>query len=625
MLQAIRDKAHGVFAWAMLILVGIPFALWGINNYFEGGKEKPVAVVGDREIFEKDLNRAYQNLVSRIGSSDYDEKQIKREALEQLINEELITQNAAKQSLGLAESDIRDYITSQAYFQTEGKFDKEKLKALLASQGMTPAQLTAQVAKQLLNEQYVRGVADSAFVTKQQLESFYRLRNQERQIAYFVIPPKKFDGEIADKDILNYYNEHKILFQNPEKVSVDYVSLGIDDVAGDFKPTEDELKTQYEEQKAQFSTPERRKVSHILIVAEEDKEASVKAAQTKAEQIQQRLGKGEDFAKLAKEVSDDTDSKAKGGDLGFVDKQALDPNFAKVAFTLGKNEVSPPVKTPFGYHLIKLTELVPATVKSFDEVRSELIQNYQRTSAENKFYEAKQKLDELGFEHNDSLDAVAKALKLKINSTGLFTRDAGEGVATEPLFRNAAFTTEVFDGKNSAAVEVGTDKVYLLHLKEHQLASDKPLADVKQQIIQDVRAQRAQEATRLLAEQVAAEIKQGKSLADAAKSNGVAVVKATVKLVGTSDLPTELITAVNKAPLPQGGKSSPLLAKLGNGDQAVFMLTEVKDGSLASVDPKEVEMAKEYLLKNAGQAEMAAFLDYLRTTAKVKINNPDLQ
>lgn len=622
MLQAIRDKAHGIFAWVMLVGVGIPFGLWGINNYFDGGKEKPVAVVGDRELFERDVNRAYENLVSRLGTSDYDEKQIRQEALEKLIDDELISQNARARDLTVSEADIRAYVQSQPFFQTEGKFDKEKLKTMLASQGMSSPQFTAQVAKQLVDEQYVRGVSDTAFVTKRQLEEFYRLRNQERQIEYFTLPLKVPEEAVADKDIEAYYQANKSQFQNPEKLSVEYLSLTLDDVSKGFQAAEDELKALYEEQKAQYGTPERRKVSHILIGADVDKEESLKAAQAKAEQIRQRLGKGEDFAKLAKELSDDKDSAAKGGDLGFVDKEAMDPNFSGAVFSLGKDEISQPVKTPFGYHLIKVTELVPAKTKKFEEVREELAKSYQRTAAENKFYDAKQKLDELSFENNDSLEPVAKALNLKINQTALFTREAGEGVAAEALLRNAAFTPEVLDGKNSAAVEVGDDKVYVLHLKEHQPASDKPLAEVKQDIVAALRAKQAREALGRQAEQLVAEVRQGKSMAEVAKSVGASLSKASVKLVGKSELPPELVNAVNKAPLTRAGKPSPTLVALEKGGQVLFVLSEVKDGSLASVDPKEQEMAKDYLVRNAGQAELGAFLGSLREQAKVKVSAP---
>ena len=625
MLQAIRDKAHGIFAWVMLLFVGIPFGLWGINNYFNGGKEKPIAVVGEREILEKDVNRAYENLVARMGSSDYDDKQLRHEALEQVINMELINQASRKEGLAVSEAEIRGYVQSQPYFQSEGKFDKDRLNSVLASQGMSPPQFAAQVKEQMLNEQFVRGITDTAIVTKRQLENFYRFRNQERQVEYFTIPLKKADAEIQDKDIEAYYQENKSQFQNPEKVSVEYVSLSIDDISGDFKPTEEELKNLYEEQKAQYGTPEQRKVSHILIAADMDKEDEAKAAQTKAEALRARLSKGEDFSALAKESSDDKESAVKGGDLGLNTKEATHPDLANTAFALAKGEVSQPVKTKFGYDLIKVTELIPATTKKFEDVRAELEKNYRRNAAENKFYEAKQKLDEMSFEHKDSLEPLAKNLNLKIAQTGFFTREAGDGEAADALFRNAAFAPEVLEGNNGAALEIGTDKVYVLHLKDHQPASDKPLAEIKVEIKARLLDKMAQDATRKQAEQLLADVQKGKSLSDVAKSIGAAPNKATVKLAGKSDLPPALLKAVNKSPRPSAGKPSASLATLDNGVQAVFVLTEVKDGTLASVDPKELEMAKEYLGKNAGQAEFNAYLDYLRGKIGVEVSDQSKQ
>lgn len=625
MLQAIRDKAHGIFAWAMLILVGIPFALWGINNYFEGGKEKPVAIVGDRDLFERDVNRVYENMVARLGTSDFDDKQVRHEALEQIINDELVTQNAHKAGLTVSEADIRSFIQTQPFFQNEGKYDVERVKSILAAQGMSSAQFAAQVAKQLVDEQYIRGITDTDIITQKQLEGFYRLRNQERSVDYFQVPVKKYTGEVADKDIEAYYEQNRNQYRNPDKISVEYLSLTLDDVSKDQQVTEEDLKALYEEQKAQYTTPEKRKVSHILINADTDNEEALKAAQTKAEQARERIMKGEDFAKVAKALSDDKDSAAKGGDLGFVNKESLDPNFANSAFALANGEVSQPVKTSFGFHIIKVTELIPGSSKSFEEVKAELTQNFKRTSSENKFYEAKQKLDELSFEHNDGLDQVAKALNMKVETTGLFTRDAGDGVMADSTLRASAFSNEVMEGKNSAAIEIGNDKVYVLHIKEHHPATDKPLSEVKATIADQLKFLRTQQDTKQFASQLRDQIKQGKPIAEVAKSAGATVNKSVVKLTGQSNLSPSLIKAINKAPIPAQGKSTPHLTTLDDGTQVVFVLTEVKDGALASVDPKELEMAKQYILKNSSQTELHAALELLREKTGVQTFERDKQ
>lgn len=620
MLQAIRNRAQGIFAWVILILIGVPFALWGIQNYFNSGKEQPVAVVGERDIFERDISRAYeQNLANLAGIGNYDEKQLKREALNGLIREELIIQGAEHDGLSLGDNDVRAFVQSSPYFQTDGKFDKEKYKLMLSSQGISPAQFAAQIRKSLTMEQYQRGITDTAFVTKQQLETFYRLRNEQRQIEYFTVPLKKFEGEIPEKDVEAYYQENLGAFQNPERVSVEYLSISLDDIAKTIHPTEEELKGLYEEQKAQYKTPERRKVSHILIAVEGGNEASDKTALTKATQLRERVMKGEDFSMVAKEASDDKASAEKGGDLGFISQETVDPNFANTAFTLPKDEISQPVKTPFGYHLIKVTEVVPGTMKPFGEVRQELAQNFQRSAAENEFYELGQTLTEQSFEHPDTLEPAAKALNLKIVQTGLFTRDAGEGIAAEQRVREAAFSQDVLEGKNSEPVEIANEKVFVLHLKEHQPASNKPLVEVKQEIVDALRTKKGRAEAHKRAEQLLAEVNEGKSMTDVAKASRLALNKPPAIRRNANDLPAALVTAAFRLSPSKAGKPNAALAELDNGDQLVFSLLGLTEGSVSTVDAKELDMARDYLAKGAGQSEFGAFVTQLREQADVHV------
>jgi len=623
MLQAIRNQAQK-FAWVILILVGVPFALWGIQNYLGTGQEQPVAVVGDREIFERDVNRVYeQNLANIAGMGDFDEKQLKHEALDRLVREELIAESAADKGLAVSDDEVRGFVQSLPYFQTDAKFDKEKYRLMLSSQGLSPAQFADQIRKALTMEQYQRGLTDTAFVTKQQLETFYRLRNQQREIEYFTLPLKKFDGEISDQDIEAYYQENLVALQNPERIAIEYLSISLEDVANTVQPAEEELKSLYEDQKAQYSTAERRKLSHILVAIESDKEEADKAAQVKAAQLRERLVIGEDFSQVARESSDDKVSAEKGGDLGFLNKEAMEPTFAKAAFSLGKDEISQPIKTSFGYHLIKVTELVPATTKPFAEVRAELARNFQRSAAENKFYELGQTLTEQSFEHPDSLEPAAKALNLKIGQTGFFTRDGGDGIAAEQKVRDAAFSPDVLDGRNSEPVEIANEKVYVLRMKEHQPASNKPLAEVKEDIIAKLRARAGQAQARKQAEQLMAMVKQGKPLSEVAKGAGLAVNKPPAIQRNATSLPAPLVSAAFKAIPAEDGKVGVSLVSLDNGDQVVFTLLGVKEGTVSSVDPKELDMARDYLAKNAGQAEFAAYVAQLREQADVYVKSED--
>jgi peptidyl-prolyl cis-trans isomerase D len=620
MLQAIRDRAQGIFAWVMLILIGVPFALWGIQNYMDSAKEQPAAVVGDHEIFDREVSRAYeQTLANLVGVVDFDEKQLRHEALERLIQEEVIAQSAEDKSLAVSDADVRGFIQSLPYFQTDGKFDKEKYKVMLSSQDMNPNQFAAQVRRALIMEQYQKGILASAFVTQDQVDTLLRLKNQEREIEYVTVPLKPSKRTFSEADIEAYYREHLADFKNPEKVSVDYIAINLEDLAKNVEIADEELRRLYDEQKASFGTEERRKVSHILIPVEAASEEADKAALAKITDIRNRLVKGEDFVKVAKETSGDPVSAQQGGDLGFIDKNALEENFAKAALALRPGELSEPVKTSFGYHLIKVTEVIPAKIKSFDEVKDELRKTAQHNAAETKFYDLGQTLTEQSYEHPDSLEPAAKRLNLNIEHTGLFTREAGEGVTAEDKVREAAFSEEVLNGRNSDPVELGNEKALVLRVKEHQPASDKPLAEVKEAIVAKLRDEEARRETRKQAEDLLEQVREGRPLAEAAKAGGLTVAKPPALRRGADKLPPALVSAVFKAPRPADAKPAPASVELDSGEAVVFNLLAVKDGAPASTEAKEADSVRDFLVKTAGQREFTSFVARLREMADVQI------
>ena len=624
MLQAIRDRAHGIFAWVMLIAIGVPFALWGIQNYIDTGKEKPAAAIGDREIFDRDVTRAYeQSLNNLVGIDDFDEKKLREQALERLISEEVIVQGAEERMLTVSDTEARSFIQTLPYFQTDGKFDKEKYKVMLSAQGMNPTQFAAQIRRALMSEQFQHGVVDSSFVTKGELETLMRLKNQEREIEYAEIPLTQVTRTFSDTEISSYYKRYLTEFRNPERVSVEYLALNFDEIAKDVQVSDEELTKLYEEQKASLGTPERRKISHILIAPGDGSEAALKAAQDKATGIRNRILKGEDFAKLAQEVSSDALSGKAGGDLGFLNKEAQEESFTKAAEKLNSGEVSEPVKTSFGYHLIKVTELIPAKQKSFEEVKEELHKTAQRNAAETRFYEKGQKLAEQTFEHPGSLDTAAQALGLKIQQTVLFTREEGEGLAAEESVRKAAFSEDVLGGRNSEPVELGNEKAVVLRIKEHQQASDKPMAEVKDAIIAKLRDQESRAEAVKSSQELLKTVRDGKSLAEAAKNLGLKITKTGFVRRDNDKLPPELLRAAFTAGRPAAGKVSAGDATQPNGSQWVFSVTTVKDGPMAAADAKDQESASQFMTRSGSQREFGSFVERLRELADVKINNKD--
>ena len=624
MLQAIRDRAHGIFAWVMLIAIGVPFALWGIQNYIDTGKEKPAAVVGDREIFDRDVTRAYeQSLNNLVGIDDFDEKKLREQALEHLISEEVIVQGAEQRMLTVSDTEARSFIQTLPYFQTDGKFDKDKYKVMLSAQGMSPAQFAAQIRRALMSEQFQHGVVDSAFVTKGELETLMRLKNQEREIEYAEIPLPQVTRTFSDPDIASYYQAHLAEFRNPERVSIEYLALNFDEIAKNVQVSDEELTKLYDEQKASLGAPERRKISHILIAPADGSEAALNAAQEKAAGIRERILKGEDFAKLAREVSSDALSGKGGGDLGFLNKDAQEESFTQVAEKLNSGEVSEPVKTSFGYHLIKVTELIPAKQKSFEEVKEELRKTAQRNAAETRFYDQGQKLAEQTFEHPGSLDTAAQALGLKVQQTDLFTREQGEGLGAEEAVRKAAFSEDVLGGRNSEPVELGNEKAVVLRIKEHQQASDKPMAEVKDAIIAKLRDQESRAEALKRSQELLKTVRDGKPLAEAAKSPGFQATKTGFVKRDNDKLPPELLRAAFSAGRPAAGKVTAGEATQANGSQWVFTVSSVKDGPAVAADAKEQESASQFMTRSGSQREFGSFVERLRELADVKINNKD--
>ncbi|MEY4194510.1 MAG: hypothetical protein RLZZ226_878 [Pseudomonadota bacterium] len=622
MLQAIRERAQGVVAWAMLIMIGVPFALWGIQNYFDSAREQPVATVGDHDIFERDVNRVHeQNLANLVGLDQIDEQQLKREALEKLVREEMLAQLAERKKMVVSDDDVREFIQTLPYFQTEGKFDKEKYRIMLSSQGMTPETFIPQVRKALVLEQFQRGVLDSAFVTARETDTLLRLRNLEREVEYLTISPIQSGKVYQDSELEDYLRQHLADFQSPEQVSVEYIVVSLPDIARSISVTDDELHRLYEEQKALYTTDERRRVSHILIAIDGEGADAEASAKTRIQALRSRLVQGEDFAKLARESSADTVSGQKGGDLGIITRGAMEQAFSDSAFTLKSGDLSEPVRTSFGYHLIKVLHVEPAQVQAFEAVKAELTNTFQRNAAENRFYEQGQQLTQLAFEHPDSLDQAAKSLALRIQETSRFTRDAGTGLAEREEIRKAAFSDDVLSGRNSEPVELDNEMAVVLRLKNHDPARSRTVTEARSDIINKMHEEDTRKKTLDKATGFMAEVKEGKSMAALSKDQkGVTYSKIIGVKRDTTEYAPNLVEAIFNTPVDLTGKAPIASVELDNGSQVLFQILSQKTATPGNAN--EQDEARRLLTKSQGQRELTAWIAQLRQGFEVQIREP---
>ncbi|PPK75675.1 peptidyl-prolyl cis-trans isomerase D [Methylobacter tundripaludum] len=619
MLTKIREKAQGAFAWGILIIICVPFALWGIQNYLDTGEEAPVASVGDKDFFQRDVNKAYEQYSQNLQGMTIDEQTLKAQALEKLIKDEVLLQYVHANGLVTTDDAAREFIQSLPYFQVDGKFDDKRYKTMLNLQKMSSGEFVNRIKNALIMEQFQRSIIDSSFATKYDVESFFKIQNQQRDVDYVTVAVQKLAEQPAEEEIAAYYQQHQDLYQTPEQVSVEYIELSLEDIAKTIAVTDDKLKAFYEEQKDQYTTPERRKISHILFAIND--KVDEKTALEKALKAQKELA-NKDFAAVAAEVSDDKLTAKTGGDLGLFNAGVMEKSFEDAASALKLGEVSNPVKSAFGYHLIKVTELVPGEIKPFESVKNEVTKAYQKAQAENAFYEAGETLTEMSYENPDNLKTVADALGVTIKKSAVFTKDKGDSIAADEKIRNAAFTEEVLQGNNSTPIELGTDRLVVLRMLEHKPAAARELNDVKKDIVAVLLSDKAKQQAIETAKKIKTRLQAGESIQTVAAENKLQVKTVAGLTRSKEDVPLPLSQAIFKAAKPVGGKPTVFIAELPAGEQVVVSLSKVKDGVMTEDDKKQMELATKNIAKAFGQTEFNALINSLQAEADISVKAP---
>ena len=619
MLTKIREKSQGAFAGVILTVICVPFVLWGINNYINDGQEAPVASVGKKDFFQRDVNKAYEKYQQSLGGLAVDEATIKSQALSKLIKDEVLLQYVHAKGLTITDDTIRDFVHTLPYFQTDAKFDETKYKQLLSSQRMSSNEFVSQIKNALVMEQFQQSILNSSFVTPYDLERVFKIQNQQRDVEYVTIPVIAITETPSDDTVNAYYQAHQTQYQLPEQVSVEYIELTLEDLAKTIEVTDEKVKAFYDEQSAQYSTPERRKISHILFEINDKQDE--KTALEKANNAKTALTT-KDFSVVANELSEDKLTGKNGGDLGLFNAGVMEKDFDNAAMALKQGEVSVPVKSPFGYHLIKVTELKPAEIKPFESVKAEVAKAYQKSQAENLFYQQGESLTEISYQNSDNLQAAANQLNLTIKKTSLFTQAQGEGIFADEKVRSVAFSDEVLQGTNSTPIEVSTDHLVVLRLLEHKAAENKPLADIKENVIKAVQAEQAQQHVIETAKNIKSKLLAGEVFEKIATEYKFPIQKAAGLTRMKKDFNVVLNEAIFKAAKPITDKPTVFSVALPTHEQVVVNLTKVQDGVISEDDKKRTEMAKKNISKAIGDSEFNALINTLEEKADVEINLP---
>lgn len=632
MMQQIRDGLKGpVIYVALVLIIGVPFAFSGIQGYLQSTTDPVVAKIGDAKITQAQLRTAFdqryrqlqQLLGEKFRADQVNSAKMREAVLNDMVQESLLRQYARNTGYRASDLALRDYLVQIPAFQDGGKFSPDRYRELLTRAGQTPERFETQTRDALMVDQIRSAVLGSSFVTAAEAESRARLQNQRREFAWlrFDLALNLAATTVGDDEVAKRYDEKKASYQAPERIKLAYVQLSLDALQKAAAPTPDMLKTLYEAEKAtRFSTPEVRHAAHILVSFGADKAA----AQKKAENLYAKLKGGADFAALAKDNSDDTGSKAKGGDVGKVKRgdKLFPDQFETALFALGKaGAISEPVETEFGFHIIRLIELQPARTQAFEEaeVQKTLTELFQQSDAQKHFQELSAKLEEKAFDLPTSLDPVAKELGLKVETTDWFTRAGGAGIAANQAVIAAAFSPEVLtSNENSKPIALDATHLVVVRKAEYEAPRQRELAEVAASIRDELKTEKARAKAKADADAALAALASGKSLEAVATAASVSVQAPAPIRRDASTLSRALVEALFKLPRPAGDKPSLGEATLEGGEIAVLVLVKVDD----SLDDKARDAARSDVASARdarGGAEFAAYRAALQKRIDVDV------
>jgi peptidyl-prolyl cis-trans isomerase D len=621
MLQNIRDNSQGWIAKTIIGIIIALMALTGFDALFTAtSTSQDAAKVNGEEITKNELSQAIdmqrRQLMQQLGK-DFDpalldEKMLHDAALKGLVDRKLLLQGADKAKFSFSEASLDQQILQTPEFQVDGKFSADRFDQVIRQLGFSRLQFRQMLAQEMLIGQVRAGVAGSAFVTDAQVDAFAHLEKQTRDFATLTLAADNASAKVTDDEVKAHYDEHAKEFMSPEQVVLDYIELKKSSFFDKVEVKDADLQAAYQKEIANLA--EQRRGAHILIdVNDKMTDAQAKA---KIEDIQQRLAKGEDFAALAKEFSQDPGSASKGGDLGYAGKGVYDPAFEEALYALNKDQVSTPVRSDFGWHLIKLLGVEAPSVPTFASLKGKLTHELKSQQVEQRFVEATKQLEDSAFEASD-LVQPAQDLGLKVQTSAPFGREGGEGLTANRAVLQAAFSPEVLEeGSNSNALELDPETVVVVRSKEHRQPEQLPLQSVADVIRVQLVKEHASAAVKAKGEALLSGLRDGKTPL-AAKQDGQAwhVLEAVTR--SQEGVEPVVLQALFRMPKPEG-KDKPVFSglTLADGSYVIVRLNGVNQAAAPTAEEKV--QYRRFLASRAGQQDFAAYRAQLESKAKIE-------
>ena len=659
MLQKLRDKTSGWIATVILGLLIIPFAFFGLEQYMVQRSNTTVATIQApptwwadapsfwpvsvfwrheeisvdefRQRFEQVRQQQRAELGDAFDARDFESAETKRMVLETLIDQRVQAMAAEQAGVVVSDAMVRDAIQAIPAFQVDGRFDPSRYQLALASQvpAQTPAQFDQLVREGLQQSLVTTAIANSNFVTDAELDRLIRLMGERRDVSLLVAPPAAADTtDVSDADVQAWYDAHLADYRAPERVAIEYIELDMAALPAPAAADEAALRARYQQEQDKFASQEQRHASHILIevAADADADAQQAAAAEAAEVAGLAAAEGADFTALAARYSDDAGSSAAGGDLGWISRDMMPGSFAEALFALEPGSVSKPVKTDFGWHVIKLHEVKAGARESFEEVRETLAAEQAEADREQAFNDISSQVVDAVLANPGALAPAAEIAGVQVQKLGPFARTATEGVAAHAAVRNAAFSEVlVEDGTVSDPIEVGPGRNVWIRVTDHLPESARPLAEVREQVIAAIRADRSRQAAEQRARGLLAKLDAGTTLAALAEAESLPAPQSVpgvprgAPLVDASVSQAIFATRVDGTEKPAHG-----MQVLDDGTIVLFAVEKVTPGDIAEVPAAQREMLAQQVAQFAGANDVQALVSALRAGMEIEVVEENL-
>ncbi|MDG1473614.1 MAG: SurA N-terminal domain-containing protein [Porticoccaceae bacterium] len=615
MLDSFRTNMRNL-ALGIVVVIGFIFAFSGTGTLFlTGNLTDTAAVVGEVEIPEIDVIRAINNQRSRIISENegldatlITDEMIRPSAIEQLISRQILVQSSDSQKLAIPQTSVTQEILNIEGFQVDGRFDQDSYRFMLQQQGYTSAGFKSTVANELLVQQLVAGITDTAFVTELELNAMVEITGEQRDYYYFTLPigPITEETVVSDEQTQNYYSENITAYRSEAQVIIDYIELNPDELVNPDLVNSELVKARFDEERDTLDLSESRQAAHILL--EDPSDELIR-------EIQGKITSGEAFADLASQYSTDFGSADLGGDLGFTSGTTFPEAFELALKQLSLNEVSQPVTTDAGVHFIKLLDIQQQDFILADET-ARIERELMAEATTDQLVAKLELLKELSF-NADSLANVAEDVGLTLKTSPAFSRSGGSGITADPKVNSAAFSSEVLtDGYASEVLDLGNDRYVVVKLNEYIEDRQKELMEVRESVVDSLTRELAQDELQRRGSELRALVQSGTPVEEVAKSNNLQWQVA--KNVDRRD--TSVNTDIRDRLFAMASpKANPVVEGFytNSGDYVVAALTAVIPGDINDIGDLERASIADALLSRNGGRDLESYEKLVRSDTKI--------